>query len=782
MHLRRKTTENTKSRKGEIAKGRRSHCFLLSLFRVFAFSVVLSGSVRPGLCHASLQPAEAREERMIAPGVKCVTLRRAEGPQVIRVIEIDRVAGYIRAMPAPAAEGAQALAPLSAIAARVSTEAAYAVAAVNGDFFVMETGPTQGDPLGVAVIDGEVVSTPFPRSALVIDREGRASVRLLKLDAWVARADGSRHPLHAVNETRGAERMVLYTPRHGASTRTNGSGTEVTLGEVALPVRAGVTASAMVREVRRRGGDRPIPADGVVLSGHGAAAAFLDGLAPGDTLSFRLEFQPPLPEGAHVLGGGPQLLREGKIVWHESAREERFGDSLTLRRHPRTAAGTDGSRLYLVTVDGRQPGESAGMDLAELSALMRELGCTEAINLDGGGSTTLWVRGAVENSPSDGRERKIANALVILSTAPKGPPVRLLVTPREIALLAGASLHLSLTAEDEHYNPVALPPGETSWEVAAELGTVDGEGRFVAPPPPAPLPMGEGGVLLTAAAASFRAGSLAVTRGGLRAEAPVRVYERPARLEVVPTPPTPLPAGEGGVSGAAWHLASGAVQQLSARACDEAGRPLVIPAGAVAWACDPAIGAIDAEGRFSAAAGPARGQVTATLLGVQADVEVTVGSVDRVLDGFETPGGWRATTYPPEVVGSLAPTVERPRGGARALRLTYDFRQGTGSRAVYAAAERPLGAPLALKLWARGDGGGAWLRARLRDAHGATHTIDFTRSLGSLADWQELRAVIPPAAVPPLALESIYLVETRRDARTRGEVFLDDLTAQYAPE
>ena len=95
---------------------------------------------------------------------------------------------------------------------------------------------------------------------------------------------------------------------------------------------------------------------------------------------------------------------------------ERLTPSFVVTRHPRTLIGThqDGS-LWLVTVDGRQPQLSAGMSLAELQAFAVRLGLNQALNLDGGGSTTMWVQGQVVNSPSDpAGPRKVSDALLIL--------------------------------------------------------------------------------------------------------------------------------------------------------------------------------------------------------------------------------------------------------------------------------------------------------------------------------------------------------------------------------
>jgi hypothetical protein len=76
-----------------------------------------------------------------------------------------------------------------------------------------------------------------------------------------------------------------------------------------------------------------------------------------------------------------------------------------LERHPRSAIGWNGQYYFLVEVDGRKPDLSVGMTLAELAAYLAKLGCEEAMNLDGGGSATLWFAGAVRNRPCDGYER-----------------------------------------------------------------------------------------------------------------------------------------------------------------------------------------------------------------------------------------------------------------------------------------------------------------------------------------------------------------------------------------
>jgi hypothetical protein len=174
--------------------------------------------------------------------------------------------------------------------------------------------------------------------------------------------------------------------------------------------------------VRRRGGTA-IPRDGYVLSGTGDAAWLLrrsDGLSPVVRLGMRSGSR-AVDAGSWgaIVGGGPRLLRRGRIRVRSAAEgfapSAGFFQAFVASRQPRTLAGVraDGTVL-LVTVDGRRRGWSAGVTLVEAARVMRSLGARDALNLDGGGSSTMTVGRRVVNRPSDGFERAVSDGVFAL--------------------------------------------------------------------------------------------------------------------------------------------------------------------------------------------------------------------------------------------------------------------------------------------------------------------------------------------------------------------------------
>ena len=182
-----------------------------------------------------------------------------------------------------------------------------------------------------------------------------------------------------------------------------------------MPIRAGETYICQVREVRENG-DTPLHPQRMVLSLSSELLNRVPKVKRGEVVKLSLQTSPNLAGVKTAIGGGPALVTGGK------AHEWNFG-LLEIResmRHPRTAVGWNDKFIFLVEVDGRQGGLSAGMTYAEIADYMVKLGCTEALNLDGGGSATMWVYGQTVNSPSKGFDRGMANALVLIQKETNG--------------------------------------------------------------------------------------------------------------------------------------------------------------------------------------------------------------------------------------------------------------------------------------------------------------------------------------------------------------------------
>jgi len=199
----------------------------------------------------------------------------------------------------------------------------------------------------------------------------------------------------------------------GASTGTKGGGRELIL-EAAdprawLPLRIGVKLEARIKEVREAG-DTPLKPGLMVLSLGPQLLVDAPTMKPGDTVKISTATTPDLTGCTTAIGGGPRLVTDGKVV---------NGWKSATQRHPRTAIGWNDAHLFLVLVDGRQPGLSVGMSFQELAAYLIKLGCTHALNLDGGGSASMWLLGQTVNSPSEGQERPIANGLVLIKKVKK---------------------------------------------------------------------------------------------------------------------------------------------------------------------------------------------------------------------------------------------------------------------------------------------------------------------------------------------------------------------------
>lgn len=279
------------------------------------------------------------------------------------------------------------LAKLSAI-----SDDKNATAAINASFFNWN-----GDLIGVTMIDGSVVGTTYiERSAVGRMKDGTTRFGTITYSGMVT-AGGVTQYVGGVDAERGTDSLVLYNKYYGKTTRTNEYGRELTV------VDGRVTAI--------RQGNSPIPANGWVVSLHGAAAAKFAGVKIGDEVEIEQSLGSDWQGAEEIVSVGPRLVRNGAPYVTTTA--EQLGD-IDLHREPRSAFAVTKRGTYLLAVaDGRQQ-SSHGQTLAEWARLLIAFGAQDALNLDGGGSSELLAGGRVLNNPSDGRERGIGLGIVIL--------------------------------------------------------------------------------------------------------------------------------------------------------------------------------------------------------------------------------------------------------------------------------------------------------------------------------------------------------------------------------
>lgn len=351
--------------------------------------------------------AATPRERKAGPGISYFNDVLPDVPWSIQVVKVERTQADLQITPTLGRGAAQGLSTVSEQLRALPRNLGTPVVAVNGDFYQTEGGAAAGDPRGLEIMFGELVSAPTGGASFWIDSTNQPRLGTTTSRFKISWPDEETLPF-SLNEERSSTEAVLYTSRFGASTRARG-GREFVLESngtgPSLPLRVGPAYTLRVREVRETGNSR-IASDVVVLSLGSGLLDHVPKLEPGALVKISTATVPDLRGASMAVSGGPILVQGGKAL---RVTSNKAGD-----RHPRTAFGWNEGSFFFVQVDGRQPDLSIGMTLRELADYMVRLGCEQAMNLDGGGSSTLWLNGRVMNSPCYGHERPIGNCLAVV--------------------------------------------------------------------------------------------------------------------------------------------------------------------------------------------------------------------------------------------------------------------------------------------------------------------------------------------------------------------------------
>jgi len=377
---------------------------------VLAVALLLSAAQAP----AWLSPAER-----VADGVEYFrstdpTLVDPPGPIAVHLLKLDPA--RVRLSSVHAKDEIMGLETVDSLAQRHQ-----AIAAVNGGFFSL----ANGDPSYVLKEAGALVSdSPIVKGAVIIRSPSAGKTDLLfdQLSAHVDirfKAAGKTWvvPVGGVNTTRARGKLMLYTARYHADTDTAANGIEWALSGKPLRVTA----------VRRDAGRTPIPRDGSVLSFGGLnPPEGLANLAVGVEVEIATTWRTlngvsagHLNDADDIVTGAGLLRVKGRVLNNWQQAENLNPQAFTNMRHPRTIVGLDHRGfIWLAAIDGRQPERSVGMTFADLQRLADRLLLTDALNLDGGGSTTMVIGGKVVNHPSGAVPRPVSDALLVRKRSP----------------------------------------------------------------------------------------------------------------------------------------------------------------------------------------------------------------------------------------------------------------------------------------------------------------------------------------------------------------------------
>lgn len=363
-------------------------------------------------------------------------------------------------------------------AAQMDRPGARYFAGVNADFF------SGSAPIGSTVVDGDVFNTANNTWVnFFMDAAKTPSIQALGYQGRVTFPDGRSHTLNGINGNRGENGLNIYdTHMNGSNSGTNQYGWEVTIEPIEGKLAFSGTMKARVTCEPLSAGKMAIPQGGYVLSGHldsnaanadSYAGAMIKNLHIGDEITVAMY---PSLNGLDIrqmVSGTPIVLKDGVVTESEN-------QDLTTARHPRTLVGysADRKKVVLMVIDGRST-ISQGMTGKEMGDLMLQVGCSDALNLDGGGSSALYTTAfGYRNNPSDGKPRACTNSLWVVYTGPDedgvarmaftDPIVRLPKYGRYTPVLyAYNSSGLLLTTNYKDYT-LSCPP---------ELGTISDDGH-----------------------------------------------------------------------------------------------------------------------------------------------------------------------------------------------------------------------------------------------------------------------------------------------------------------
>lgn len=465
-----------------------------------------------------------------------------------------------------------------------------------------------------------------------------------------------------------------------------------------------------------------------------------------------------------ALGGNAILVKSGQIYQTPQTGAD---------REPRTAVGikADGD-VFFVVIDGRQEPYSTGISMPDLAQLMIDLGAVDALNLDGGGSSTFTTRQLggdtleVDNQPSDRSERSVANSWLVVSKEPSDHVFHSAhIEPYDLSFTPGSTIQFTAKGRDKSMASAPLPNSGLTWELAdPSFGTIDETGKFIS--------NGKTGQF-----------HILLKYQGTEVGKSIMEIAKPDEMSFTSSELT-------GAKNSEFNL--GLVTKFQKRVVDWNLQDIEfeIPDG---------MGTIDENGVLHTGEKTVSGTITARLKDstLSAQIKVSVGKLPEVLFDFEKDlGSWKTSTAGRGEKGTLS-LSEYPapvRFGNQSLKMDFDFTnaQNGTTLGVYAGPGTSKAIddnPSSIGMWVYGtpEAQGYWLRMMIVDGNGKNQSINLTGENPGIdwTGWKYIEAEIPSSFTGPFKIhgtQAVRLMSTKSGITgpmTKGSIYIDNIRAVY---
>lgn len=671
---------------------------------------------------------EERKEEYLASGVHRAHIERftSEGWQNLNVLTIDTTNQMNEIKAIFNTEGVSHRSNV-----RDMVNVSGAIAGVNGDYFNYQPHPST---LGMIVNDGKLISSAQEgkNKLPVFYQSSAGDSQLGYIDQSVDilnQLTGAKYHVSGFNKAYGGYKYLSLLTRDWG---------RKSFGAKAANMTEVLVENGVVADIRTKGEPFDIPEDGYVLSQNNSPLA---SLTLGTPLELQVTSNVDYKALKFAMGGGSIILKNGVAMQT---------NIINKGRHPRTGIGVsqDGSKIVIITVDGRNG--YAGLTQKEFGEIFKSFGCYNAMNLDGGGSTTMvkktkaMDKAEIINKPSGGTPRAVVSGVGVFSSDNPGAVARIELNLDTDKAFPGVPVAYSVKAYDASNNPVRVDANAVS--ASATNGASCANGSFIG--------------------AAEGTSQVTVSYQGASDTKNIEVFSEPVELRSSTEKINAKPGDKFTIK--------------DIIGLDRQGRSAKIPNSSINFSIWGTVGAMSGN-VFTASNNIGYGYITMGYKNTYKNIPVTIGFISKPLLDFENLNNIRASSFPADKVSSSLKISKVAKQGNGAVELNYDFSKLDDSRAAYISFKKaPVleGKPKRLGMWVKGDAKGAMLKATIKDSEGFAEQITFSEKI-NFNDYRYLEAEVPDNEAYPYTLLNIYVGSSNNSAMVKSKILVDAIDLLY---